>query len=606
MNPSSSSSSSSSSHGHGHGHGRSPSYSAAGTATEHHLSAQANSNSAAGKRHPHHHTSSISSLSGIGLNNLLQPSTAGPSPSGSPSPSRFVLPSPTPSSVSLATMAMGGGGGGSGSSSSSSPRPAILHSIPHLRANSMDMDDRHNDNDDDDDTLQFTAGSGLLGGGGVGGGKTSSPIQHWLAPTPMSPYSFRLVVAGMLLVILLILLKPFSLLSSITSSPTGYTPHPLLSQPGDYFPFPPEIATHAKAKKHHQPTPQHDPALPINNDPNAATYVTVLDSPIHARSPIDAEWAHMEREQGNLERLVIGSPSPRAQPLPRKLGLIAIPAGRKAKPMVDRLVRRFGLRDFGYMIFHWDNATWHEYSWYSQVVGVRALAQTKFWFAKRYLTPDVVANYDYVWLWDDDIEPEPSFDPVAFTQALKDHHVHFAQPALTWGEHGLQGPVVKKREGDQVGRFTTFVEVMMPVVSRGAWACAWRMIPWDAKATWGVDNVWYPACGAYGYCRFAVIDKYPVRHLDTRTFENTMETNLAELRAYTQPFASLCEALEDPSREPVAWPLKVFCRWWNLRDPLFAFDSVRKMEDEDKVNVTRCPDTVDWKGVENVPWWHIR
>ncbi|KAI9179325.1 hypothetical protein H9P43_005988 [Blastocladiella emersonii ATCC 22665] len=332
---------------------------------------------------------------------------------------------------------------------------------------------------------------------------------------------------------------------------------------------------------------------------------SLSENVVHQRSVIDATYGFVDREPGNVERMVsVAGPRPRE--LRRKLGLIAIPAGRKAKPMVDRLVRRFGMADFSFMIFHWDNSTWDDLPWYKNAVAVRAIGQTKFYFAKRFLTPDVVQNYDYIWLWDDDIEPESYFDPVAFTQLLKDYHVHFAQPSLTWGEHGLQGPVVRKRDGGQVGRFSTFVEVMLPIISRGAWPCAWRVIPWDARATWGVDNAWYPACGAYGYCRFAIIDALPVKHMDTRTFENTMETNLAELNAYTAPFFDLCAAADASKDATLAWPLSTFCRWWFMRDSLLAFDTVRKMTPADRVNVTTCPDAVDFPNVENVPWWHIR
>ncbi|KNE56819.1 hypothetical protein AMAG_02593 [Allomyces macrogynus ATCC 38327] len=349
------------------------------------------------------------------------------------------------------------------------------------------------------------------------------------------------------------------------------------------------------------------PLAPADSDtrivPGAAT---VRQNVLHYRSRVDATYGFLDREPGNLERMTIGGWAPRSHPLDRKLGLIAIPAGNKAKPMVDKLVRRFGLDQFAFMIFHWDNATWYEYDWYRHVTAVRALGQTKYWFAKRYLTPDVVQVYDYIWLWDDDIELDASFDPVDFTRILKDFNVHFAQPSLLHGEHGLQGNVVHKRKGSDIGRFTSFVEVMIPIVSRGAWPCAWRLIPWDARATWGVDNVWYPVCGAYGYCRFAVIDAHPVKHMDTRTFDNGFEINLAELGAYTNPFNQLCADTEQEPDSHVGLPLRVFCRWWTMRDNVLAFDTVRKMTWADKDKPNTCPDQIDFPGVQNVPWWHVR
>jgi hypothetical protein len=200
---------------------------------------------------------------------------------------------------------------------------------------------------------------------------------------------------------------------------------------------------------------------PLSDDQHQGiSRVSFEDNVIQRHSSVDDTFGFLDREAGNFEP-VLGS-SPRPTLLARKLGLIAIPAGEKAKPLVNALIQRFGFRDFSFMIFHWDNATWNEFAWYSQVVSIRALGQTKFWFAKRYLVPDVVQNYDYIWLWDDDIQMTSQFDPVRLTETLKAYHIHFAQPSLMWGEHGLQGPVVRKRDGIEVGRFTTFVEVMIP------------------------------------------------------------------------------------------------------------------------------------------------
>ncbi|KAI9144888.1 hypothetical protein BKA69DRAFT_642040 [Paraphysoderma sedebokerense] len=241
--------------------------------------------------------------------------------------------------------------------------------------------------------------------------------------------------------------------------------------------------------------------------PNIPMYIV-------SKSDTDLNFGFADREPGNVERL--GRTSPRNPPLKRKLGLVAIPAGEKAKPRVDELVRTFGMEHFSYFIFHWDNSTWDDLPWYRDVISARAIGQTKFWFAKRFLTPDVVQSYDYLWLWDDDIQLGSNFDAVGFTEILKSYNIHIAQPSLTIGQHGPQANVVTHRKVG-IGRFTNFVEIMIPIFSSAAWACSWRLIPFDSRATWGVDNAWYPVCGSIGYCRFAVIDKYPVKHMDTKT-----------------------------------------------------------------------------------------
>jgi hypothetical protein len=128
--------------------------------------------------------------------------------------------------------------------------------------------------------------------------------------------------------------------------------------------------------------------------------------------------------------------------------------------------------------------------------------------------------------------------------------------------------------------------------------------------------------GAYGYCRLAIIDAHPVKHMDTRTFDASADLNFAELAANVEPFRRMCANFygqskrldgdadkgpygSDTSKAP--WVTRVFCRWWALRNlPLTVFDSIRELSPDDKWNVTTCPDAVDMRGVRSVPWWYVR
>jgi hypothetical protein len=94
--------------------------------------------------------------------------------------------------------------------------------------------------------------------------------------------------------------------------------------------------------------------------------------------------------------------------------------------------------------------------------------------------------------------------------------------------------------------------------------------------------------------------------MDTRTFDNSFETNIAELEAYSKPFKELCEKAEVMSDHLIARPVLTFCRWWTMRDPLLQFDTVRIMNEADRINRTSCPDNVDFPRTLNVPWWYIR
>lgn len=153
-----------------------------------------------------------------------------------------------------------------------------------------------------------------------------------------------------------------------------------------------------------------------------------LPNYLYYHSPVDLAFGFVEREPGSFER--IGSTAPRHPPLARKLGLVTVTVTGKSKQRVHRLLSQFAHSDFGIMLFITDDSQWTEFAWCADAIAVHAHHQTKYWFAKRYLTPDVVQNYDYIWLWDDAFGIDASFDPAAFVAALKANNVHFGQPAV--------------------------------------------------------------------------------------------------------------------------------------------------------------------------------
>ena len=99
-------------------------------------------------------------------------------------------------------------------------------------------------------------------------------------------------------------------------------------------------------------------------------------------------------------------------------------------------VRYFLLQFMGYnfvvMLFHYDGNVddWSDFKWSTRVLHVVAAHQTKWyvheidsttsflekhcfphniffrWFAKRFLHPDIVSQYSYIFLWDEDLGVE--------------------------------------------------------------------------------------------------------------------------------------------------------------------------------------------------------
>lgn len=189
--------------------------------------------------------------------------------------------------------------------------------------------------------------------------------------------------------------------------------------------------------------------------------------------------------------------------------LLAIPVGIKQKTVVDRLVSKFARSGlFTVMLFHYDGSldAWRDLAWSARAVHVAAEGQTKWWFAKRFLHPDLVAEYEYVFLWDEDIEVG-GFDSVRYLDIVRKEGLEISQPALDHRSHIHHRLTARARGRAAVHRrfykttgkgsrcygnstgppCTGWVEMMVPVFSRAAWRCAWHMIQNDLIYAWGLD-----------------------------------------------------------------------------------------------------------------------
>lgn len=193
--------------------------------------------------------------------------------------------------------------------------------------------------------------------------------------------------------------------------------------------------------------------------------------------------------------------------------LLAIPVGIKQKAIVDKLVSKFPDTNFIVMLFHYDGEVdgWRDLEWSGRAIHVGVRDQTKWWFAKRFLHPDLVAEYDYVFLWDEDIEVD-SFDPLRYLRVVREERLEISQPALDrrsqihhriTARAARSGGVHRRYyktsgHGRCYGNSTGppcagWVEMMVPVFSRAAWRCAWHMIQNDLIYAWGMDY-------KLGYC----------------------------------------------------------------------------------------------------------
>nr|GME19137.1 uncharacterized protein LOC109187957 isoform X1 [Ipomoea batatas] len=166
-------------------------------------------------------------------------------------------------------------------------------------------------------------------------------------------------------------------------------------------------------------------------------------------------------KDSNLERRPLwGSP----KKLERGANLFAVAAGIKQKEKVDKMVE------------------------------------------KRFLHPDIVAAYEYVFIWDEDLGVE-NFDPENYISIVKNEGLEISQPALDPSKSEVHHQITARGRRSKVHRrtyklgdkgivcnrssmappCTGFIEVMAPVFSKAAWRCVWYLIQNDLIHAWGLD-----------------------------------------------------------------------------------------------------------------------
>ncbi|KAF7154497.1 hypothetical protein RHSIM_Rhsim01G0215900 [Rhododendron simsii] len=127
--------------------------------------------------------------------------------------------------------------------------------------------------------------------------------------------------------------------------------------------------------------------------------------------------------------------------------LVTFTVGLEQWNYIDAAVKKFS-EDFQIMLFHYDGRTteWDQFDWSKRVVHVSVRKQTKWWYAKRFLHPDIVAAYEYIFIWDEDLGVE-HFNGDKYIELVKKHGLEISQPGLEPNK-GLTWQMTKRR-GDK-------------------------------------------------------------------------------------------------------------------------------------------------------------
>uniref|UniRef100_A0A803LK85 Lysine ketoglutarate reductase trans-splicing protein n=2 Tax=Chenopodium quinoa TaxID=63459 RepID=A0A803LK85_CHEQI len=110
--------------------------------------------------------------------------------------------------------------------------------------------------------------------------------------------------------------------------------------------------------------------------------------------------------------------------------LVTFTVGLDMKENIDKAVKKFS-DNFTILLFHYDGKTteWDQFEWSKRAIHVSARKQTKWWYAKRFLHPDIVAPYDYIFIWDEDLGVD-NFDSEKYVDLVKKHGLEISQPGV--------------------------------------------------------------------------------------------------------------------------------------------------------------------------------
>ncbi|XP_047959732.1 uncharacterized protein LOC125206949 [Salvia hispanica] len=204
--------------------------------------------------------------------------------------------------------------------------------------------------------------------------------------------------------------------------------------------------------------------------------------------------------------------------------LLALAVGIQQKDIVNKIVSKFN-EDFAIMLFHYDGKTseWDKFEWSQRAIHTTGLKQTKWWFAKRFLHPDVVAEFEYIFIWDEDLGVD-NFTSEEYIKIVKKHGLEISQPAITSSSEPTY-KITMKRNNVEVHKDADekcenplyppcagFIEIMAPVFSKESWSCVWKVIQNDLVHGWGIDFAFW-RCVKVPHENIGVVDAQWVEHL---------------------------------------------------------------------------------------------
>ncbi|KAF3793325.1 hypothetical protein EJ110_NYTH09735 [Nymphaea thermarum] len=260
--------------------------------------------------------------------------------------------------------------------------------------------------------------------------------------------------------------------------------------------------------------------------------------------------------------------------------LLVLTVGYRQKDVIDAVVSKFS-ENFSFLLFHYDGKTseWDQFEWSKRAIHlldvilyvrnsdneisffsfilffnwfffqfthdsgmfIIYIAVSFRWFAKRFLHPDILAAYDYIFIWDEDLGVE-HFNAEEYLKLVRKYGLEISQPALE-ENNALTWLLTRRRTDVEIHKETQerpgwcrdphlppcagFVEIMAPVFSRNAWRCVWHMIQNDLVHGWGLDLA-LQRCVEPAHEKIGVVDAQWIIHMVLPSLGDQVRTRCKE------------------------------------------------------------------------------
>ncbi|KAJ4798337.1 lysine ketoglutarate reductase trans-splicing protein (DUF707) [Rhynchospora pubera] len=232
--------------------------------------------------------------------------------------------------------------------------------------------------------------------------------------------------------------------------------------------------------------------------------------------------------------------------------LVAFAVSLKQKDNVNAAVQKFS-ENFTILLFHYDGHMneWDEFEWSTRAIHVGTRGQTKWWYAKRFLHPDIVASYEYIFIWDEDLGVE-HFDAEQYIKLVKKYGLEISQPAIE-SSKDFAYQITKRRTDTEFHKkaedrkcpdpnetpCTEFIEIMAPVFSKDAWRCVWHIIQNDLIHGWGLDFT-LKKCVEPASEKMGIVDAQWIFHHAVTTLRDQGEEDPGKRTATAKGIADRC------------------------------------------------------------------